>query len=401
MQYVQRLLFPLYLFPVKLATYSVYYLVRLILKMLVGFLRLIWDIVSYPFRGFRNLLKSIVILAAILYMLASLFVIFDYLTREYGYYRKFACSLRVREKLEKSVVRIVGGYSEGSGFFISKNQVMTNFHVIANEPSPKIIFPDGTFVTPTRIVGDKDADLAVLSTELEYPDLVLPLPTENPGIYSNEPLLATGYPLGTELVGEATISKGRFVAFRKSKQDSVSYIQTDVSLVSGMSGGPLTDQCGAVRGINTQSLAGLSLFIDGYQAGKIVPMLGDQEIAKIEVDPSKSPEQAVAAFYSYLKARRMEEGYKLLSREYLEKTDFAEWTARFENILDVDIFKTEADEDNENKVFVRFSTKNWVDGEAERKYYEGTWETVLEDGVYKMRKSKIKEVEGPGWEWFY
>jgi len=44
--------------------------------------------------------------------------------------------------------------------------------------------------------------------------------------------------------------------------------------------------------------------------------------------------------------------------------------------------------------------QNWVDGEAEMHYYEGTWQTVLEDGVYKMRKSKILEVDNPGWDWF-
>ena len=52
-------------------------------------------------------------------------------------------------------------------------------------------------------------------------------------------------------------------------------------------------------------------------------------------------------------------------------------------------------------VFIKFSTKNWNDGEANYHYYEGTWQTVEEDGVYKMRKSKIQEVDDPDWEWFY
>ena len=44
-------------------------------------------------------------------------------------------------------------------------------------------------------------------------------------------------------------------------------------------------------------------------------------------------------------------------------------------------------------------------------FYEGTWQTTKEDGVYnadgvasfayKMLKSKILEVESPGWDWFY
>jgi len=69
--------------------------------------------------------------------------------------------------------------------------------------------------------------------------------------------------------------------------------------------------------------------------------------------------------------------------------------------LDVDIIKTEKYEDSEDTVFVKFSTKNWSDGEVYYRYYEGTWQTVKEDGVYKMNKSKIKEVSNPEWLWFY
>lgn len=56
---------------------------------------------------------------------------------------KFLCSFGIKKKMLASVVRVVGGYSEGSGFFVSPNQLITNFHVIADEPAPKIIFPNG------------------------------------------------------------------------------------------------------------------------------------------------------------------------------------------------------------------------------------------------------------------
>jgi hypothetical protein len=168
-----------------------------------------------------------------------------------------------------------------------------------------------------------------------------------------------------------------------------------------MSGGPISDQCGQIVGVNTISLAGLSLFVIGSDAKALIPSFTDQGIAKIEVDASISPEEAVKAFYTYLKARRMEDGFNLLSREYLKKTNFEEWTNRFKDILDVDVVKSERFENTKDTAFVKFSTKNWVDGEAEIHYYEGTWQTVLEDGLYKMLKSKIKEVENPEWGWFY
>lgn len=340
--YFKRLLFPIYLFPIKLATYTAYYVVKFTFKFIITLIKIIFEMIIYPFKSLKNFLKSLFIIGVVLYMVASLVVIADYLTTQYGYMGKFLCSLsNPKKRLSTSVVRVVGGYSEGSGFFIDQNHILTNFHVIADEPSPKIVLPDGKFETPIKIVGNKDADLALLTVASNYPDLTFPLPQEKLGIYPDEPLIATGYPLGTEITGNPTTVKGNFISYRQSKKDPVIYIQTSVSLVPGMSGGPLTDQCGAVVGINTMTLAGQSFYIDAHQAGQMIPSFSDQEIAKITVAPSKPPADSVTAFYTYLKARRMDEGFKLLSTEYLKKTNYQEWTSRFTDILDVEIFKSE------------------------------------------------------------
>jgi len=398
--YFKRLLFPIYLFPIKLITYTAYYLIKFSLKFIIALIKIIFETIIFPFKSLKNFLKSIFILGLVVYMTASLFVIADYIRNQYGWYTKFLCSFDTRNKVQKSVVRVVGGYSEGSGFFVADNQVITNFHVIANEPSPKIIFPDGKFVTPNKIIGDKEADMAILFTDDKYPDLVLSLP-DRVVLQEDEPLIAAGYPLGTDLVGKATLVKGRFIDFRKSKQMPVAYVQTDISLVQGMSGGPLLDQCGQVVGINTTSLAGLSLFISGDWAKMGITNFTDQNITKIQVDPAESPAKAVVAFYTYLKTRRMEDGFALLSSEYLQKTNFEEWTSRFADILDVDIISTEPKDGAKDTIFVKFSTKNWNSGEVDYRHYEGTWQTIQEDGVYKMLKSKIVEVNNPGWSWFY
>lgn len=388
-KYIKKLLFPLYLFPIKLLTYSTYYI-----------LKFIWKIVSWPFRKWSNFGRTILWLFILTYFLFSLLVILDYLGREYGNFNKIFCGTGVKDKLKNSVVRIIGGYGEGSGFFISPTEVVTNFHVISDEPSPKVVFPDGHFETPEKIVGEKNMDIAVLTLKNSYPDFVYELP-EDFSLMGNEPLLSAGYPLGSEVTGDVTIVKGNFVDFRRSRKDVVGYLQTNISLVKGMSGGPLVDQCGAVVGVNTQSLAGISFFITASDVKDNLVKLTDQEITKIEVDPSKSPEDAVFAFYTYLKARQMEKGYNLLSSKYLEKTNYTEWTNRFTDILDVDVISTERFENTDDTVFVKFGTTNWVEGEAEYHYYEGTWETVVEEGIYKMNKSKIKEVNDPEWDWFY
>ena len=159
--YFKRLLFPIYLFPIKLVTYSIYYLIKFLIRLIANLVKIIFDCIVFPFKSLKNALKSLFIIGLVVYMVASLFVIMDYLTTQYGYYGKFLCTLGVQDKLKGSVTRVVGGYSEGSGFFIAENQILTNFHVIADEPSPKIIFPDGEFVTPVKILGNQDVDLAV------------------------------------------------------------------------------------------------------------------------------------------------------------------------------------------------------------------------------------------------
>jgi len=398
--YIKKLLFPVYLFPVKLVTYSAFYLLKFIVKLIWAVISLIIDLIIYPFRGLKNFLKAIFFIFLGIYLLLTFIVIFDYLSKQYGNISKFFCSINMTEKMRKNTVRIVGGYSEGSGFFIAENQVMTNFHVIADEPSPKVILSDGRFLTPEKILGSKDADLAVIYVAEKHPELVMPLPSERI-FYDDEILVASGYAMGTDIKGNATVMRGRFIDYRVSKSYTVPYIQTDINLVEGMSGGPLADQCGNIKGINTMGLSGMSFFIEARTARDLVPTMTDANIAKINVDPSKSPEDAVIAFYVYLKARRMEDGFKLLSKTYLEKTNFEEWTGRFKDILDVDVILSERFEKTKDTAFVKFSTKNWVDGEAEMHYYEGTWKTIKEDGVYKMLKSNIKEIYNPTWEWFY
>ena len=112
--YFKRLLLPLYLFPIKLITYTAYYLVKFLIKFIFAFIGLLFETIIFPFKSLKNFLKSLFILGVFIYLVASLFVIADYLRNQYGWYGKFLCSFGTKQRLQKSVVRIVGGYSEGS-----------------------------------------------------------------------------------------------------------------------------------------------------------------------------------------------------------------------------------------------------------------------------------------------
>jgi len=399
--YFRRFLFPLYLFPIKIITYSGYYLILFLIRLLISLLKILRDFIVFPFKSLKNFLKSVFIFIIIAYIVVSFFVNIDYLNTHYGYYKKFFTCTKygINEKVKNSVVRIVGGYAEGSGFFIRPNEIITNFHVIANEPSPKIIFPDGNFIVPKRIVGNKEKDLAIIFTEKEYPNMVMDIFSGNGfTFYENEALFATGYPMGTDLLGSATQIRGNFLDAKKMSR--FDFIQTNISLAGGMSGGPLTDLCGTVIGVNTMTIGGISLFIPIFKDIYIDNDFTDKDIKKIEVNPAASPQDAIKAYYTYLKARKMEDGFNLLSQDYLLNTNFEEWSSRFKNVVDVDVITAEQYQKTTDTVFVKFTTKNWTDNEVEMHYYEGTWQTVQEDGIYKLAKSNLKEITNPDPSWF-
>src|SRR3989338_4198826 len=167
--------------------------------------------------------------------------------------KKIACNERdTVVKVRRSVVRVVGGEGEGSGFAIQKDGfILTNFHVIDAEPAPKVILPDNTFDTGEVIMADKDADLAVIKIKKDLPVLRF---ARLDWLCPAEELLAIGYPLGGELSGESFVVRGAFSRSAKDKENGVQYLLTDMTMVSGISGGPMVNICGEVVGINTAGL---------------------------------------------------------------------------------------------------------------------------------------------------
>src|SRR5260221_13038247 len=97
----------------------------------------------------------------------------------------------------------------------------------------------------------------------------------------------------------------------------------------------------------------------------------------------------------------MKAGFGLLSHEYLQNTNFIEWTNRFKDVLDVGVIKSEKYKNTNDTAFVKFCTRTWDGQNATDHFYEGTWQTIKEDGVYKMLKADITEVNSPDWNCFY
>jgi hypothetical protein len=299
----------------------------------------------------------------------------------------------------------VGGEAEGSGFALNfiQDTIITNFHVIEFEPSPKVIFPDNSFTTATIILADKDADIAVLKIDKQVPKLSV---GSSNGLTPPSSVFALGYPLGRVLIGETSVIKGSYSARRNAKDIDVSYIQTDATYNGGMSGGPMIDECGFVVGMTTAGTGGLGLGISiETLKEKIIQMKLSSDplhdIVRIDFQPNKSPLDTVSSFYNYLKIRKLESAFALLSDNFIKGGSFAQWKKGYQPLLDTTVIKIETDKTKDNVVNVKLSTKNLIDDEIQYKYFEGWWEVKEEDGNLKLWQPKIREIEEPDYLWFY
>lgn len=136
--------------------------------------------------------------------------------------------------------------SQGTGFFIEKNKLITNFHVIENSRAIKVKLIDSEkFLRKSEVkLSSEKYDLAIIETEKIKSHLSLDTISE-PAIGSK--IFTIGNPRG--LTG--TISEGIISAKRKNDYD---LIQITAPISPGNSGGPLINEKGNVIGISTFTL---------------------------------------------------------------------------------------------------------------------------------------------------
>lgn len=142
-----------------------------------------------------------------------------------------------------SVVLISAGASEGSGFLAStEGMLLTARHVVGDAKFVKVRWPDGIESLGEVVRSDKARDVALIKTDSRgRQPLALRLGSLQPG----EPVFAIGSPLGEKF--QSTVTRGVVSASRTF--EGLNYIQSDVSVNPGSSGGPLLDEKGAVVGL--------------------------------------------------------------------------------------------------------------------------------------------------------
>jgi S1-C subfamily serine protease len=147
-----------------------------------------------------------------------------------------------------SVVTIITDKSQGTGFIIKRGYVVTNAHVLNNAKELKIMTADKKEHQGDLIGYDARTDIALITISQDYPSLKLEKKSKQ-----GEKVIAIGNPLGLSF----SISEGIVSAVSRVGPNGLpAYIQTDVALNPGNSGGPLINKQGKVIGINNFKIGG-------------------------------------------------------------------------------------------------------------------------------------------------
>lgn len=160
-----------------------------------------------------------------------------------------------------STVLIYAGSGHGSGFLVSpEGYVLTNEHVVGAAKFVKVRWSDGLETLGEVIRTDKSRDVAVVKTDARGR---MALRVRHSPLAVGEDVFAIGAPLDPKL--QSSVTKGIVSAQRVV--DGFSFIQSDVTVNPGNSGGPLLDNKGEVVGLTAKGIAragiplGVNLFI--------------------------------------------------------------------------------------------------------------------------------------------
>lgn len=176
---------------------------------------------------------------------------------------------RRAEPEERSVPRGVG-----SGFFISADgYLLTNHHVVADATDIFVTLTDGREFKAKVIGSDQRTDVALLKIEAKGM-VSLPIGSTK-SLRKGQWVMAIGSPFGLE----STVTSGIISALGRETGDYLPFIQTDVAVNPGNSGGPLLNLDGEVVGINAQIISrsggfmGISLAIPIDEAMRVADQL--------------------------------------------------------------------------------------------------------------------------------
>jgi len=161
-------------------------------------------------------------------------------------------SYEIKDKRFESVVVVKTNSGLGTGFFISEDEILTNYHVIEGAMTISVVNQNKKRSSAVVLKSDMKRDLALLKTNMKG----TPVKFYTDQLKQGEMVEALGHPKGRKF----SLTKGWISAIRKwdsvysaTGTKDVLFIQTDAAINSGNSGGPLFYK-DKVVGVNTQKM---------------------------------------------------------------------------------------------------------------------------------------------------
>jgi serine protease Do len=183
--------------------------------------------------------------------------------------RASSASAQMVGRAHQSVVQVrARGRGVGAGvIWDEKGFVLTNYHVVAGRRRGvkiAVVLSDGQELDAGVVKSSSDLDLALLRVEGGPGDLpALPV-GDSDALRVGELVYAIGHPWGRLGAVTAGVVSGLGVAGGAGGR--ARYVQSDVSLAPGNSGGPLLNARGEVVGINAMIFGRLALSIPSNAA---------------------------------------------------------------------------------------------------------------------------------------
>lgn len=191
------------------------------------------------------------------------------------------------QRLRKSTVSVSGrGPGGGSGIvWRGSGLIITNAHV-ARGPHAKVELWDGRALAAEVTARDPQRDLAALHVDAN--DLPAADIGDSSELRVGELVLAVGNPFGVAGALTSGIVHAVGAAGRRSLQQ---WVQADVRLAPGNSGGPLADARGRVVGVNSMIAGGLALAVPSRAVERFIlgqgqrPFLGvTSQSVEVDID---------------------------------------------------------------------------------------------------------------------
>jgi serine protease Do len=172
------------------------------------------------------------------------------------------------DQLRRVTVEITSdGRGTGAGVIWAPELIVTNAHVLRGS-RVLVRGANGRHVEGSVVAGDRAADLALV----RVPGLDLPPATGAADEYLpiGSLVVALGHPLGVP----GAVTRGIVHAVGALRPGGRAWIQADLKLAPGNSGGPLADARGHVVGVNAMIVDGLALAIPAREVRRFAASAG-------------------------------------------------------------------------------------------------------------------------------